>query len=389
VKSYTSGALEMLTNKFQQSSSCTKGALPDSNVWNPLLFRLALSLTFYSLIAGQTIACYVCIVPYQSLLDRVESSAQVVVARIDSKQPSRWQIVRVIKSNSDLNIAQKEMLKDSEKINLKELQLLHRKTINEKWINEGRIDQEFVTFLIGAVELQRNRLILKGEDPKFKSLSYFLPFLEHQHLQIADSAFYKVSRTPYKNLRNLAKGLDPDQLLELIENSRVPKEKRSLYITLLGFCAQQKESIRLKEMIDQRWKSRNSGNLSALLAAHAEVNGETSIDFIEKSYFQNRDRKLDELIEAVDALRLLGQADETISGTRIRESYHLFLNERPQLLELIIEDITRWEDWSFAPILIELYKSRKQPWNNNVIMKYLKACPNPDVKQFVYQGVDS
>ena len=50
---------------------------------------------------------------------------------------------------------------------------------------------------------------------------------------------------------------------------------------------------------------------------------------------------------------------------------------------MIIEDCAGWEDWSIAPRLIEIYASGKQPWNNAMIIKYLKACPLPTAEQFV------
>jgi hypothetical protein len=49
----------------------------------------------------------------------------------------------------------------------------------------------------------------------------------------------------------------------------------------------------------------------------------------------------------------------------------------------IIEDCARWQDWSFAPGLMEIYAEGKQPWNNAMIIKYLEVCPLPAAKQFL------
>ena len=59
------------------------------------------------------------------------------------------------------------------------------------------------------------------------------------------------------------------------------------------------------------------------------------------------------------------------------------LRERPQLVEMIIEDCARWKDWSIAAKLLEIHASGQQPWNNTLIMKYLQACPLPDVQEFL------
>jgi hypothetical protein len=177
--------------------------------------------------------------------------------------------------------------------------------------------------------------------------------------------------------------LDPKFLLELMDGSLLASKRRALYITLLGKCGGEYESTLLKQWIDERSASGNSGDLAALLAAHAELNGEETVRFIEESYIRNRDRKLDEIIEAVAALSLHGQADGRIPRARIAASYHLFLEERPPLLEMIIEDCARWQDWSFAPEVMEIYSGGQQPWNNKTILTYLAACPLPEAKEFV------
>ena len=51
--------------------------------------------------------------------------------------------------------------------------------------------------------------------------------------------------------------------------------------------------------------------------------------------------------------------------------------------ETIIEDFSRWEDWSIAAKLMEIHAGGQQPWNNAMIIKYLEACPLPEAKQFL------
>jgi hypothetical protein len=57
--------------------------------------------------------------------------------------------------------------------------------------------------------------------------------------------------------------------------------------------------------------------------------------------------------------RLSGQADGKISRPRIQAGVHLLLRDRPALLEMIIEDCSRWEDWSIAPRLMEIHAGGK------------------------------
>jgi hypothetical protein len=61
----------------------------------------------------------------------------------------------------------------------------------------------------------------------------------------------------------------------------------------------------------------------------------------------------------------------------------VLLRERPQLAELVIDDFARWQDWTPASKLIEIYAKGEQPWNNALITSYLKACPLSSAKDFL------
>jgi hypothetical protein len=353
-----------------------------------LAVRMTCTLLVAFLIANSTRACFVCRVPYQSLLDKIESGNQVVVARAMDESLSRWQIVRVIKSSDNLVADQIRAVKNSGLITPGTMQLLRRAAAGEAWAHLGTIDQEHLAFLTRAVDLSSRRPLAASGDDQQQRLSYFVPFLEHANPQIADSAFHKILNAPYQKVRTLGQHLDPDSLLELIKNPQLARKRRSLYITLLGTCGGQREATLLKQWIDERSASQNSGDLAALLAAHIELNGEETVKFIEDSYIRNRARKLGEIIEAIAALSLHGQAEGTVSRSRIAASFHLFLDERPPLLEMIIEDCTRWQDWSFAPKVMEIYAGGKQPWNNAMILRYLADCPLPAAQEFVRQETD-
>lgn len=342
---------------------------------------VALVLMISLALAGNAVACFVCRVPYQSQLDKVESSAQVIIARASEEVLADWQIVRVLKSNDNLDRI--GAVENSLLFRPGSMHLLRRATADDPWTILDTVDQEHITFLTGSLELLSKQPVATTGKGQRQSLAWFLPYLNHENPVLADSAFHKILNAPYNDVRKLGRHLDPTFLLELLDASQLDSKRRSLYITLLGTCGGKHESVLLKQWIDDRWKNGSSGDLAALLAAHAELNGEQTVQFIEDSYLRNHDRKLDELIEAVAALSLHGQADGQIPRARITASYHLFLEERPPLLEMIIEDCAKWEDWSFAPKVIELYESGTQPWNNKTILTYLRACPLNAAQDFV------
>ena len=335
------------------------------------------------LIASNSNACFVCIIPYQSLLDKVESSQHVVIGHAIDSQKTQWQVDRVIRGEG---VDAGQTITVEAKISFPgESQLLRREALEKPWIVETDVERPLVQFLVTAVELSSKSSAERSVREQAQYLRFFLPYLEYAHPQIADSAYNKIARAPYEVLRKIGTEIDPKQLLAWIENPQIAPKRGSLYITLLGICGGESELALIQKWIDAGWERQNTENLGALLAAHAELNGEETIRFIENSYIQNRERTLGELIAAINTLRVHGQADGKISRARTMASFHLLIRERPALVEMIIEDCARWEDWTIAPKLMSIYASGKQPWNNAMTIKYLEACPTPEAKQFVHR----
>ncbi|MGI9517466.1 MAG: hypothetical protein ACR2NP_10490 [Pirellulaceae bacterium] len=330
-------------------------------------------------------ACLVCIVPYRSLLDRVELSDRVFIGRAVDESRVTWQVEQGIKGIVATTPAQLITIDPSKSKNVQpgELHLLRYSPLDETWIIEKPVDGELTGFLSRALWFADSL----NEDASVRDQAqyyrYFLPYLEHDNPAIADSAYNKLAAAPYNILQLVGAEADPGKLISWIEKPHIAKNRGSLYITMLGICGGQNELAQLQQWLDQRWNGNSSSHLAPILTAHAELNGEETLCFIEESYFLSRERTLGEIIAAVDALRLHGSADSNIGRERVLASFHLLLRERPQLLELIIDDCKQWEDWSIAPQLAEIYLSDKQPWNNQMIVDFMRDCPEPAAKQFL------
>ena len=57
--------------------------------------------------------------------------------------------------------------------------------------------------------------------------------------------------------------------------------------------------------------------------------------------------------------------------------------DRPQLADLVIPDLARWEDWSVMDRLVELFKNadEESSWVRVPVINYLRACPLPKAKE--------
>ena len=329
-------------------------------------------------------ACFVCIIPYQSLLDKVETSDHVVVGVADDSSPTKFKVIRVIKGD-------KAVVDDSISVELSkpktspsaDRHLIGYSELDRAWIIETEVDPELMRFLIRSLELGTALTDSSSLQQQSEYYRFFVPLLEHANPPIADSAYNKLAKAPYAVLQVVGDQVDPSQLWEWIEDPQIVKDRGSLYLTLLGVCGAKRESAQLKKLIEQRHQTKSSTLLAPMLTSLAEIDGEDAVRFIEQAYILDRDRTLGEIIAAVDALRLHGSADGTIPRSRIMASYQLLLRERPALAELIIEDCQRWEEWGIAPTLMQFYVSGKQPWNNKMIVDYLQDCPLPSAKHFL------
>lgn len=344
-----------------------------------MLWWLGFCLLFLALPSCKAHACGGCYrLPYQTLLEKIVSSDRVVVAHPTAG--SLWKIDEVIKGQVP---KASEWLDVNVSTTSPGPQILRWNRVTSSWTVDCPASPELVVFLKEAANSPPN-LKTSSARQQAQRLRYFLPYLEHRDAKIADSAHAKLSGAPYAVIQELAEDLDRAQLLEWIEkHSSAIKKRVALFVTLLGICGDDRDAEQVKQWIDNHQSGGEAAYLAALLTSHVELHGEQAVRFIEGSYIRNRDRTLGELIAAVDALRTHGQADTTISRDRIKTSFHLLLRERPPLAELIIDDFTRWQDWTLTSKLIEIYAKGEQPWNNALITSYLEACPLASAKDFL------
>jgi hypothetical protein len=59
--------------------------------------------------------------------------------------------------------------------------------------------------------------------------------------------------------------------------------------------------------------------------------------------------------------------------------------DRPQLADLVIPDLARWEDWSVMDRLVQLFKDANDDsiWVRVPVVNYLRACPLPEAKKHI------
>jgi hypothetical protein len=154
-------------------------------------------------------------------------------------------------------------------------------------------------------------------------------------------------------------------------------DRRALFYTLLGTCGNAEDAAVIRKMLDALWQGNGWKNLGAVLTAHLELEGESAVDIIEARYFRDRDRTLPEIVEAILALRVHGDANATVSRPRVIQAFRSLFDDREPLVFLIVADLARWQDWESKERLIDLADRVGDdiPEIRLRLNDYLLACP--------------
>ena len=105
---------------------------------------------------------------------------------------------------------------------------------------------------------------------------------------------------------------------------------------------------------------------------------------IEELFLKNEKAAYADTYGAIMALRFHASDSDIIPRKRILEGLRHML-DRPQLADLVIPDLARWEDWDSLPRLVQLFKEadEKSSWVRVPVINYLRACPKPQAAEHI------
>ncbi|MCA9186927.1 MAG: hypothetical protein R3E01_35910 [Pirellulaceae bacterium] len=292
----------------------------------------------------------------------------------------------------------------------------------EQWVKPGT---DIEIFFFGTPDKSRKYLMMAADPPELiwstpiglsdrcdkylkevrelprdpSRLQFFQTHLEDQDEMICRDAFDEFAKAPYEDMIALRESMDRAQIVAWVKDPQVPSERRKLYLTMLGICGTREDADMLEEMIrfvtavpqaaepdpnDPQVERRRQikGGLDALVASYLSLRGDDGMPAVEESLLDNSNAEFSDTYSAILALRFHGTQTERISHMRILEAFRLVLT-KPQMADLVIPDLARWEDWSVIPQLVTLFKDAQEEanWVRVPIVNYLQACPLPEAKQ--------
>jgi hypothetical protein len=121
-----------------------------------------------------------------------------------------------------------------------------------------------------------------------------------------------------------------------------------------------------------------------LIFSYLSIRGQSGLPVIDGKYLKNKKSDYADTYAAIMALRSHATEGIILKPQQVVQSLRLML-ERPELADLVIPDLARWEDWSAMDKLFELYKNadEKTSWVRVPVVNYLRACPLAKAKELL------
>jgi hypothetical protein len=245
---------------------------------------------------------------------------------------------------------------------------------NISWSTPLKISDRALAYLRKLGELPA-----KGPD----RLAYFQQYLEDDDDVLARDAYDEFARAPYDEVKALKPKIDREQVIQWIKDPDIPANRRRLYLVMLSVSGSAADVTFLEEMLRSEDRKVKAG-LDAMIGCYLILTGSKGMPLVEELFLKNKAAEYADTYAAIMALRFHGTETDVIPRERLLEGLRHIL-ARPQLADLVIPDLARWQDWSQIDRLVQLFKDAddKSSWVRVPVINYLRACPNPVAKKHI------
>lgn len=201
-------------------------------------------------------------------------------------------------------------------------------------------------------------------DAKIKRLRYFIEYLQHPELAISNDAYGEFASAKYETIKALRAEFPREQLTKWIADPDTPVTRMGLYGLLLGLCGDDAAAAAMQKKILNPETSFRLG-IEGVISGYLLIKGEEGLEILEDRIINaktwtNSDGEVNkvpfsEVFAVMQALRFMWNYEpDRINKNRLTAAMHRLL-ERPELSDLVIADLARWEDWSMQDRLMTMY----------------------------------
>ena len=352
------------------------------------LLAAVVALAATSSLASRAVACPFCSAVSLTFGEEIANSQLAVIAKLVEPPPrpaadapnssldvakAKFEIIKILKGEKELGANRKietVYFGDSPAGSTFLIMGIDPPAIN--WGTPIVISERGQAYVAKSIDLPK-----EGAD----RLAFFQDYLEDSDEMLARDAYDEFAKTPYAGVIGLKDRMKHDKLIEWIKSPQIPVSRRRLYLTMLGVCGKPEDLPMLEELIQSKDRQ-TKGALDALVAAYLTLKGPEGMPLVEDLFLKNKDAEYTDTYATIMALRFHGTEEKIIPRERLLVGIRMML-ERPQLADLVIPDLARWEDWSVMDRLVELFKNANDDsnWVRVPVINYLRACPLPKAKE--------
>lgn len=328
------------------------------------------------LIGNSASSCPFCSAPSLTLTEQLTAAQSAVLVQwAGGKQANReegftgttdYEIVQVVHDES-------KSLKKGEKISLDryragktgDLFLLLGTSVEDRteWNSPLEVTEASFNYIVQAPS---------NETPATKRLAYFMKFLEYPDPLVANDAYAEFSNAPYDDIVPLSDQMPREKLREWVKHPDVAPTRLGLYGLMLGLSGKPEDADFLKNIIVEEPEDFRLG-IDGLMGGYLVLTGTDGLKVLDQAKLSNTKAHFSETFAAMQALRFMWTYGKgRIPAEDLRNSMRLLL-ARPNLADLVIVDLARWNDWSVMPRLMELYddKDYQVPSVKRAIVRFM------------------
>lgn len=226
-----------------------------------------------------------------------------------------------------------------------------------RWTDAGPLPPERADWLRQLLKLPRPANPASPTDPAWPvRASFLVADIESPQPWVAQAVYEELAIAPYAVMRTLKPRLDPLQLKSWMASPDL-LARRSLYILLYGLAATQAGAPELAQQLLEVSATRPAAELSALLAAYLEIQGDAGVDWVEQHYLLQPNRNEAEQQAALLALSVHGNEALRLSKERVVQAYARFIQHNPSRAGFVASDLANWARWEFGSTYVALLKS--------------------------------
>lgn len=215
------------------------------------------------------------------------------------------------------------------------------------------------------------------ELPTHKRLPYYLEFLDSPEEYINQDAYNEFGLAPFEDVARIKDSIKPEKVRQWLADPDTPTTRWGLYGVLLGLAGTPDDAELLLSKFAKPSDDFRLG-VEGIMSGYLMLVGERGLDIIEQTKLIDKAARFSETYAAMQTLRFVWKyMPGRIPAERLKASMRTLL-DRPELADIVIADLARWEDWSVVDELVAMYDHKEFdiPGIKHAIIRYLLTCEN-------------